>query len=227
MRRVNPRAVALGNLFREQLDRYGELEHIAERWRDAVGALPPTTTLVVNADDPLVAELADGRERRAVLRRRRSAAGAGPHCNTRRTRSTAFAAARPTTTRRPTSDISATIAARCGHARPPLDVAARSIDLQALEASVFDLVTPPERCGCGCLSPVSTTSTTRSRPRRWRWRSTPRSTRSSRARHVHGGVGRLSGSRPATADPDAPIKNPAGANEAIRTLEEGGVPRRS
>ena len=35
-RRVRPRAVALGNLFRDQLDRYGELEHIAERWRAAV-----------------------------------------------------------------------------------------------------------------------------------------------------------------------------------------------
>src|SRR5690349_9171093 len=35
-RRVRPRAIALGNLFRDQLDRYGELELIAERWRDAV-----------------------------------------------------------------------------------------------------------------------------------------------------------------------------------------------
>ena len=61
MRRVRPRVVSLGNLFRDQLDRYGELEHIAERWRAAVAALPPTSTLVVNADDPLVAELADGR----------------------------------------------------------------------------------------------------------------------------------------------------------------------
>ena len=32
-RRVRPRAVCLGNLFRDQLDRYGELEHLAERWR--------------------------------------------------------------------------------------------------------------------------------------------------------------------------------------------------
>ena len=33
-RRVRPRAIVLGNLFRDQLDRYGELELIAERWRD-------------------------------------------------------------------------------------------------------------------------------------------------------------------------------------------------
>src|SRR5437773_8331496 len=36
MRRVRPRAVCLGNLFRDQLDRYGELELVAGRWRDAL-----------------------------------------------------------------------------------------------------------------------------------------------------------------------------------------------
>ena len=40
LRRLRPRAVCLGNLFRDQLDRYGELELVAERWREAVGALP-------------------------------------------------------------------------------------------------------------------------------------------------------------------------------------------
>ena len=39
-RRVTPRAVCLGNLFRDQLDRYGELELVAERWRAAVRELP-------------------------------------------------------------------------------------------------------------------------------------------------------------------------------------------
>jgi UDP-N-acetylmuramyl tripeptide synthase len=59
-RRVRPRVLALGNLFRDQLDRYGELEHIAARWRSVVAALPETL-LVVNADDPLLGELARGR----------------------------------------------------------------------------------------------------------------------------------------------------------------------
>ncbi|MGI8624336.1 MAG: MurT ligase domain-containing protein [Solirubrobacteraceae bacterium] len=58
---LKPRAVLLANLFRDQLDRYGELEAIAERWQEAVGALPAGTRLVVNADDPLIADL--GRER--------------------------------------------------------------------------------------------------------------------------------------------------------------------
>ena len=41
-RRMRPRVVALGNLFRDQLDRYGELEHIAERWRASVTTLSAT-----------------------------------------------------------------------------------------------------------------------------------------------------------------------------------------
>src|SRR3954449_10572553 len=60
MRRVRPRAVALGNLFRDQLDRYGELELIAERWREAVGRLPEGTALVLNGDDPQVGSLGAG-----------------------------------------------------------------------------------------------------------------------------------------------------------------------
>ncbi|HEY2542395.1 MAG TPA: hypothetical protein VGH92_05020, partial [Gaiellaceae bacterium] len=44
-RRVRPRALLLGNLFRDQLDRYGELELVAERWREAVDALPPGTVV--------------------------------------------------------------------------------------------------------------------------------------------------------------------------------------
>jgi UDP-N-acetylmuramyl tripeptide synthase len=57
---LRPRALLLSNLFRDQLDRYGELETIADRWAAAVAAAP-ATRLVLNADDPLVADL--GRER--------------------------------------------------------------------------------------------------------------------------------------------------------------------
>ena len=57
---LEPRAVLLGNLFRDQLDRYGELETIADRWAAVVSTLPSETSLVLNADDPLIADL--GRE---------------------------------------------------------------------------------------------------------------------------------------------------------------------
>jgi UDP-N-acetylmuramyl tripeptide synthase len=52
-----PRAMLLGNLFRDQLDRYGELETIADRWVGIVAARDPATTLVLNADDPVIADL--------------------------------------------------------------------------------------------------------------------------------------------------------------------------
>ena len=57
-RALQPRAVAFTNLFRDQLDRYGEVDGVAARWREALELLPPATTLVLNADDPSVAELA-------------------------------------------------------------------------------------------------------------------------------------------------------------------------
>lgn len=64
-RRLDPRAFLLSNLFRDQLDRYGELEIVAERWGEMVAASPADTSLVLNADDPLIADL--GRERDRVL----------------------------------------------------------------------------------------------------------------------------------------------------------------
>jgi lipid II isoglutaminyl synthase (glutamine-hydrolysing) len=54
---LKPRAVLLGNLFRDQLDRYGELDTIADRWARAVSNLPADARLVLNADDPLIADL--------------------------------------------------------------------------------------------------------------------------------------------------------------------------
>ncbi|MEM9273678.1 MAG: Mur ligase family protein [Cyanobacteria bacterium P01_F01_bin.143] len=40
------------NLFRDQLDRYGEVDTIAQRWQKAIAPLAPKTTIVLNADDP-------------------------------------------------------------------------------------------------------------------------------------------------------------------------------
>ena len=59
---VRPRALLLANLFRDQLDRYGELDTIADRWAQVVAELDPATNLVLNADDPLIADLGRGRE---------------------------------------------------------------------------------------------------------------------------------------------------------------------
>jgi UDP-N-acetylmuramyl tripeptide synthase len=52
----------LANLFRDQLDRYGELELLADRWAEVVGRLDGQSRFVLNADDPLVADLGRGRD---------------------------------------------------------------------------------------------------------------------------------------------------------------------
>ena len=59
---LEPRALLLGNLFRDQLDRYGELEIIAARWAGVVSARAGAGALVLNADDPLVADLGRGQQ---------------------------------------------------------------------------------------------------------------------------------------------------------------------
>lgn len=57
-RELAPNAIAFTNLFRDQLDRYGEVDTVAGFWRKALEVAPPAATLVLNADDPSVAELA-------------------------------------------------------------------------------------------------------------------------------------------------------------------------
>ncbi|HUA47332.1 MAG TPA: Mur ligase family protein [Solirubrobacteraceae bacterium] len=60
-----PRGILLGNLFRDQLDRYGELDTIADRWAAVVAtAAGRHAQLVLNADDPLIADL--GRDAQQV-----------------------------------------------------------------------------------------------------------------------------------------------------------------
>jgi UDP-N-acetylmuramyl tripeptide synthase len=61
-RAVHPRLYLLSNLFRDQLDRYGELELLADRWAELVAEEDGRARFVLNADDPLVADLGRGRE---------------------------------------------------------------------------------------------------------------------------------------------------------------------
>ncbi len=51
------RIAVFNNLFRDQLDRYGEIDSVLARWQQAISTLPQHTTLALNADDPAVAEL--------------------------------------------------------------------------------------------------------------------------------------------------------------------------
>ena len=60
VRVIPARVVVFTNLFRDQLDRYGEVDSVLERWQQAIAALAPETTLVLNADDPTIANLGRG-----------------------------------------------------------------------------------------------------------------------------------------------------------------------
>ena len=141
-RRVRPRVVCLGNLFRDQLDRYGELELVAERWRGAVAELPAGTRLVVNGDDPQLAALAEGHEPATVfgLDDPRLARPALQHaadskycirCGTPYEYAAAYV-----------GHLGDYRCPACGHARPRLEVAARDIELHGLESAAFTLETP-------------------------------------------------------------------------------------
>src|SRR5580765_7459093 len=125
-RRIRPRAVCLGNLFRDQLDRYGELEQIAERWRAAVTELPHETALVANADDPQVGDLAvsrpgsvtfgidDPAQARPTLQHA-SDSKYCLHCGTPYVYAAAYV-----------GHLGDYRCPACGHARPPLDIAPRA-----------------------------------------------------------------------------------------------------
>jgi UDP-N-acetylmuramyl tripeptide synthase len=58
---LDPTLVVLGNLFRDQLDRYGEMEALADEWAGVVERGAGSTHFALNADDPLIADL--GRDR--------------------------------------------------------------------------------------------------------------------------------------------------------------------
>jgi UDP-N-acetylmuramyl tripeptide synthase len=141
-RRVQPRVLGLGNLFRDQLDRYGELEHVAERWRATVRELRDDAVLVVNGDDPQVGDLATGRPGALVfgLDDPRHARPSVPHaadskhcvrCATAYVFSASYV-----------GHLGDYRCPACGHTRPPLDVVARNLDLRGLDSAGFELVTP-------------------------------------------------------------------------------------
>jgi UDP-N-acetylmuramyl tripeptide synthase len=140
--RLSPRAVSLGNLFRDQLDRYGELELVAQRWRAMARALPAGSVLVANADDPQLGAIASERPGSVVfgLDDPRHASPELQHaadskwcvrCGTPYEYAAAYI-----------GHLGDYRCPSCGHARPPLDVAAREIELHGLESVSFSLDTP-------------------------------------------------------------------------------------
>ncbi len=225
MRRMHPRVVCLGNLFRDQLDRYGELEHIAERWRDAVAGLAPGATLVANADDPLVAALAEGRESTLLFgvddpRRARTGlqhASDSKYC-IRCGHPYRYDAAY-------VGHLGAYRCEACGHARPQLDVAAREIEPDGLDGVSFELHAPDGslrvRLAVPGLYNVYNALAASSLALSLGVALDDVAAGLERFRAAFGRFERFSvGDRGFLL---LLVKNPAGANEALRTLEEGGL----
>jgi lipid II isoglutaminyl synthase (glutamine-hydrolysing) len=227
-RRLRPRAVCLGNLFRDQLDRYGELELVAERWRAAVLELPDDSALVVNGDDPQVGDL--GRERDPAgltvfgVDDPRHAHPALQHaadskwcirCGTPYAYSAAYI-----------GHLGDYRCPACGHARPPLDVLARGIELDGIERVSFDLVTPDGsrrvRLGLPGLYNVYNALAAASLARAL---GASLDEIQDGLEGFHAAFGRFErielGGKALLV---LLIKNPAGANEAIRTLLTGKAP---
>ena len=226
-RRVRPRALALGNLFRDQLDRYGELELVAERWRRATGELDESTVIVANGDDPQVGDLVRDRPNSIVfgVDDARVAAPALPHaadskwclrCGTPYEYSAAYV-----------GHLGAYGCPACGHARPSLDLVARSVELHGLEAVSFDLVDEegPRRIrlrlpglynvynALAAAGLAASLGASRDEVRDGLERFTAAFGRFERLQMGDRTVLMLL------------VKNPAGANEVVRTLVAGGAPR--
>jgi UDP-N-acetylmuramyl tripeptide synthase len=226
-RRVRPRAVVLGNLFRDQLDRYGELEIVAERWRNAVRSLGDETIVVANGDDPQVGDLARGRARAIVfgLDDPRHARPGLQHaadskyclrCGTPYDYAAAYV-----------GHLGDYRCPSCGHARPPLDVAGRNLALDGLDSASFDLV-----------SVAGTARVRLALPGLYNVYNALAAAALALALEVPladivAGLERFSAAfgrfeRIAIGDRRLLmllIKNPAGANEAVRTIVDGAPPR--
>jgi len=226
LQRVKPRALSLGNLFRDQLDRYGELEIVAERWRAAVRQLDPKTVLSVNADDPVVGELADGRE--LALRFGIDDVGhARPGLQHAADSKYCVRCGRPYVYDAVyVGHLGAYRCEACGHRRPSLDVAARAISLDGLDGSRFELHTPVGRADVTLALPglynvynaLAAASLSLALD-------TPLDEIVAGLEAFTAAFGRFE--RIAANGRDVVvllIKNPAGANEAVRTLVDAGAP---
>jgi len=227
VRRLRPRAVCLGNLFRDQLDRYGELELVAERWREAVAGLPEDAQLVYNADDPQLAAVSEGHpgsvafglDDPRVARPSLQHAADSKFCVVCGT-PYAYAAAY-------VGHLGDYRCPRGHHARPALEVAAREIALHGLDRASFQLDTPEGSRRIELALPglynvynaVAAAALARSL--------------GAELDEIAEGLGRFSAAfgrfeRVAVGEKRVLlllIKNPAGANEAVRTLVDGGAPQ--
>ena len=141
---LHPRGILLGNLFRDQLDRYGELETIADRWAAVAASAGGASgaQLVLNADDPLIADLGRdapnvtyfGVEDPSVATPEMQHASDSKHCR-RCGAAYVYDAIY-------LGHLGRYYCPSCGQRRPAPSVAAERIELDGTRRSRFDLTTP-------------------------------------------------------------------------------------
>ncbi len=148
--RVTPRVLLLNNLFRDQLDRFGELDAIARKWRPALAALGPETTVVVNADDPTLTAITTDIAARVVT--------FGMDDAEHRLEALSHAADVPSCRvcghdldyrALYLSHLGDWFCPSCGNARPALDVTGTRIALNGVESLRLDVVTGDETTPVG------------------------------------------------------------------------------
>jgi lipid II isoglutaminyl synthase (glutamine-hydrolysing) len=137
-----PRAVVLGNLFRDQLDRYGELELIAARWRETCERLHAETALISNADDPLVASIGRDHGRHTWFGLDDPALALAEMQHASDSKWCVRCGARYAYQAVYLGHLGDWRCPSCGDARPSLDVTARAIQVEGLDAVSFRLCTP-------------------------------------------------------------------------------------
>jgi UDP-N-acetylmuramyl tripeptide synthase len=140
-RAIEPRALCLGNLFRDQLDRYGELELVAARWRELVGALAPASVLIANGDDPQLAQLAGSRQE-VVFFGLDDPRHGGPLPHAADARYCASCGSAYSYRLAYVGHLGDYVCPGCGFARPQPQVSAREIELEGLRGSSFVLHLP-------------------------------------------------------------------------------------
>ncbi|HEX3241442.1 MAG TPA: Mur ligase family protein [Solirubrobacterales bacterium] len=144
---LDPTLIVLGNLFRDQLDRYGEIEILADEWAKTVAGRVGRTRFVLNADDPLIADLGRDTEER----RREGVAyfGIEDHSQALPELQHAFDAKHCRRCGHPYAYERAFVGhlghyscPNCGAERPAPDVAATAIELHGMEGSTVAVRTP-------------------------------------------------------------------------------------
>jgi UDP-N-acetylmuramyl tripeptide synthase len=221
---TRPRLVLIHNLFRDQLDRYGEVDTLARHWRTALADLPPSAIVVLNADDPAVAELGHNlncQVRYYGLEDPRHATGSAAHiadsqfcrrCGTRYDYQLAFYA-----------HIGHYRCPNCGHRRPVPDVRLERLDLHGANGSTlyinqpgsaleFNLPLPGLYNALNALAAVAVAGAL----------DLPPPTARATLEQFSAAFGRIERVQAGANGPDmliALIKNPVGASETVRMLQ--------